>query len=112
MSANELRGAQAAPTLEGFVSIQDRNRPMVGHAPLIRPPHLDNPKAELSQEGGYTRPSAFAPVRLGGTHIGSDTVVEFGSVVSKRRLPPNSVCAGTPCAPVRTGTSWTRKDLP
>ena len=48
----------------------------------------------------------------GGARIGADTVVGLGSVVGKTALPPNSVCAGAPCRPIRTGTTWTREDLP
>ena len=48
----------------------------------------------------------------GGARVGSDTVVGMKSVVGKTRLPPNSVCVGAPCKPVRTGTTWTREDLP
>ncbi len=48
----------------------------------------------------------------GGARIGADTVVGLSSVVGKTTLPPNSVCVGAPCKPIRTGTTWTREDLP
>ena len=48
----------------------------------------------------------------GGARIGADTVVGLKSVVGKTPLPANSVCVGAPCRPVRTGTTWTREDLP
>ena len=47
-----------------------------------------------------------------GARIGADTVVGLSSLVGKTTLPSNSVCVGAPCRPIRTGTTWTREDLP
>ena len=47
-----------------------------------------------------------------GAHIGADTVVGLGSTVGNTTLPPNSVCVGSPCRAIRTGTTWSREDLP
>ena len=49
---------------------------------------------------------------LGDCRIGADTVVGMGSFVKGASLPPNAVCAGQPARIVRTGTTWTREDMP
>jgi acetyltransferase-like isoleucine patch superfamily enzyme len=49
---------------------------------------------------------------MGDCYIGADSVVGLGSFVRNATLPPNSVCVGRPARVVRSGTTWSRSDLP
>jgi acetyltransferase-like isoleucine patch superfamily enzyme len=49
---------------------------------------------------------------VGDCRIGEDTVIGSGAIVKSGALPPNSICVGQPARAIRTGTTWTRDDLP
>ena len=49
---------------------------------------------------------------IGDCHIGADTVIGMGSLVTNGDLPPNSVCVGWPARPIRSGVTWSREDVP
>ena len=49
---------------------------------------------------------------LAGARVGEHAVVGLGALVKNAVLPPNSVCAGVPAKPVRTGVTWSRIDAP
>ncbi|HWW22098.1 MAG TPA: methyltransferase domain-containing protein [Steroidobacteraceae bacterium] len=49
---------------------------------------------------------------MGDCHVGADSVVGMGSLVKDAELPANTVSVGRPARVVRTGTTWSRLDLP
>jgi len=49
---------------------------------------------------------------MGHCYIGHDSVIGQGSFVRNVKLPPQTVSAGRPARPRRTGVTWNRQDLP
>ncbi len=49
---------------------------------------------------------------MGHSYIGHDSVIGQGSFVSNMVLPPQTVSAGRPARPRRSGITWSRQDLP